>query len=469
MNMKRKRMVQCVGILLVVFLCIQFVSCMPKERTAIRFWHSYTGAQAEVFAQMVAEYNKTEGKERGVEIFAYYKAPVEELSANLKELPAYKLPNIIQVSNESAYLAYLNGRIVGAEEYLSREALSKYVPGFLESGRFTLGGGTYIFPIQSTLDVLYLNADLFEDFRAAHPQFHVGDLRTWDGIYEVAESYYTWSNGSSFIAIEDFGNYLMTVSSQYTSSIIQTGNKGVRIVLNYETLEDIWHFAYGGAIRGYISTSDNSLNRQMEQEQLICYLASTESAKWISGTYEDLEGRKQVLSLQVRSYPVVSTSYVVIPHNIRGAVVVNRDPVSNAESYHFLDWVCRHELAYQFCIEGKGLPVHQDILKDTQHQMRPLENRTLNTITSAVYAEACMQAAFLNTYHSTVFYGSENFIYEVGTSLQKAIQEGVLAVSEFMQEGYSREESIGMIDTEAAFQQWIASLETIQNRYSAGH
>jgi hypothetical protein len=80
-----------------------------------------------------------------------------------------------------------------------------------------------------------------------------------------------------------------------------------------------------------------------------------------------------------------------------------------------------------------------------------------------------MQAAFLNTYHSTVFYGSENFIYEVGTSLQKAIQEGVLAVSEFMQEGYSREESIGMIDTEAAFQQWIASLETIQNRYSAGH
>ena len=92
-----------------------------------------------------------------------------------------------------------------------------------------------------------------------------------------------------------------------------------------------------------------------------------------------------------------------------------------------------------------------------------------NSAVSAIYTQACSQAAFLNTYHSTVFYGSESFIREVGTSLQKAIQEGVITVSELMQEGHTREEAISLLDTEACFHQWIETLETIQGRYSAGH
>ena len=469
--MKRKVMVQCIGVLLVGFLCFQFVSCMPKDRTQIRFWHSYTGAQAEVFTKMVAEYNRTQGKDRGVTVLAYYKAPVEELSRNLTKVSLDKLPNIMQVSDEAACLAYLSGRIVGAEDYLSDEALSKYVFGFLESGRFTLGGDTYIFPVQSTLDVLYLNAGLFDEFRKENSQFHVGDLRTWDGIYEVAKDYYTWSEGHSFIAIENFGDYLMIVSKQHASSIIQSSGKGVRIVLNYETLEDIWQFAYGGALRGYVSTSGNSLNRQMEQEQVVCYVASTESARWVSDTYQTLEGENKPLSLQIRQYPSVTTSYVVVPHHTSGVVVVNQDSTLNAEAYSFLDWMNQHELAYQFCTEGKSLPVHQDLLQNTQLQMKVSDTnvRSTSTVAASVYAEACSQAAFLNTYHSTVFYGSESFIAEVGDSLQRAIQDGLLQVSELMREGYTQEDAISMTDTEDAFQRWIDTLESIQLRYSAAH
>lgn len=471
MGVRRKRIVQCVGILLVSFLCFQFVSCVPKERTPIRFWHSYTGSQAETLTKMVAAYNETEGKERGVEILAYYKAPAEELSENLQDMPISKLPNMIQVSDEAAYLAYLNGRIVSAESYLSKETLSQYVPGFLESGRFTLGGGTYIFPLQSSLEVMYLNADLFETFRAAHPQFHLGDLRTWDGIYELAEAYYAWSDGRSFMAIEDIGSYLMTVSNQHTASIVQTGSKGVRIVLNYEMLEEIWHFIYEGALQGYISISDESLNRQMQQQQLVCYLASTESAKWAPTTYQDLEGQAQTISLRIRPYPSVTASYVVVPHRVSGVVVVNQNSAVNEEAYHFLDWLCGHELAYQFCAEGKRLPVRQDILQDTQTQMKLSDalSGDRNANVSSVYTEAYNQAAFLNTYRSTVFYGSESLVREMGTSLSKAIQEGVLAVSELMQEGHTRAEAISMIDTEADFKQWIQNLEIIQGRYSAGH
>ena len=471
MGERRKKLVQGVGILLVSFLCFQFVSCMPKERTPIRFWHAYTGAQAEIFTELVAEYNRTVGKERGVEVFAYYKAPKEELSANLKDLPMDKLPNMIQVSGEAAYVAYLNGRIVNAEGYLSKDALSQYVSGFLESGRFTLGGGTYIFPLQSSLEVMYLNADLFETFRKEHPQFHVGDLRTWNGLYELAEAYYTWSEGRSFMAIEDLGSYLMTVSSQHTASIVQTGTKGVRIVLNYETLEEIWRFVYGGALRGYISVSEDSLNNQMEQERLVCYLTSTENAKWAPETYLDIEGQQKEVHLLIRQYPSVTPAYAVVPHQVSGAVVINHDDVLNQESYRFLDWVCKQERTYPFCTEGKRLPVHQDLLQNTQIQMQIMDThlRNADSIAASVYMEACSQAAYLNTYSSTIFYGSESFIQEIGDSLQKAVREGVLAVTERMQEGHTREDAVSMVDTEDAFQQWIQNLETIQNRYSAGH
>ena len=37
-----------------------------KEPTAIQVWHYYNGAQQDEFNRLAAEFNKTEGKEKGI-------------------------------------------------------------------------------------------------------------------------------------------------------------------------------------------------------------------------------------------------------------------------------------------------------------------------------------------------------------------------------------------------------------------
>lgn len=467
MGVRRKRIVQCVGMVLVLFLCGRFIACVPKERTKIRFWHSYTGAHAVALQKVVAEYNRTVGKDRGVEVIAYYKGSLQELSEDLNTLDKQKLPNIIEVTNESAYMAYLNNRIVSAQTYLSEDALSQYASGFLNSGRFTSGGGIYIFPLQAKLDVLYLNGSLFDAFRKAYPEVQMGDLQTWDRLYAVAEKYYEWSRGKSFLAIEDIGRYLMTVSHQYGTSIAQTGNRGVQIVLNYEVLREIWDFFYAGTLRGYISLSESSLNYQMQETQLMCYLASSASAKWVPSTYTEADGTEQALSLHVKQYPTVHSGRGIVPHEVEGVAVVHIQEELDQEAYTFLDWLCKNVNVYEFCIEGKAVPVHETVLKNPQVHQNLLEyiSGGQKTAISLTYGEAYTQAAGLDTYSPTVFYGSEDFSEAVSESLIRFAKEGHNCLQEQMESGMSYTQALAYAEQETFFQAWIQELEAIQSRY----
>ncbi len=465
--MKRKTIVQIVGILLVGFMCIQFISCKPKEeRTKLRFWHTYTGQRAVAFQHLVAEYNRTEGKQRGIEVIAYYKGTIEQLSNTLNHEDKSKLPNIIEVTDESAYLAYLNNRLVHAEAYLSEEELVGYVSGFLDKGRFTADGGTYIFPIQSTMDVLYLNGSIFNEFKAAYPDVQLEDLHTWKGLYAVAQQYYQWSGGRSFIAIDDFPGYLMTVADQYAIPIVQKGNKGVQIVFDQGVLRHIWDFVYSGTIRGYISTSESSANYQMELGRVVCYLDSSASAKWVPASYKNKEGVEKPLSLIVTQYPNNNLNRVVVPGDVSGVAVVNQSEELNDEAYHFLNWIARNQNIYKMTAENVSLPVHRDVLQNTNVYEDLLEYvSSKNASLFVTYTETYAKATTLNWYSTPVFYGSRQFVEEISRSLLQATREGKIFVNSLMAEGASYEEAIRTAEADIYFEAWMEELEMIRNKY----
>ncbi len=466
MNRKRKTFVQLVGILLVGFMCFQFISCQPQKRTKIRFWHTYTGSQAVAFQNLVAEYNRTEGKDRGIEVFAYYKGTIEQLSDLLKQEKKEKLPNIIEVTDESAYLAYLNSRLANAKDYLSKNELSGYVPGLLDKGCFTADGGIYIFPIQATVDVLYLNRSIFNDLQDAYPEIQLEDLQTWQGLYDVAQQYYQWSNGSSFITIEDLTGYIIAVADQYAAPIVQKGNKGVQIVLNQEVLRNIWQFFYSGTIRGYISISENSANHQMSSGQVVCYLASTTSAMRVPSSYRNQDGIEKALSIHVNPYPSNTLDRVVVPSAVSGVAVVDIDEEMNREAYHFLHWIAQNERVYQMTAEHVSLPVYQKVLESSTVYEKLLEHvSSRNPSVFATYAEMYTRVNALEMHTIPVFYGSERFAEEISRSLLQATREGRTLVDRLVAEGTAYEEALLAAEQDIYFLNWMEALETIRNAY----
>lgn len=465
MSKMRDLFVKMGGILLVGLLCFQFISCSPKERKVIRFWHTYTGDRAQAFQKLVYEYNRTEGNARGVEVVAYYKATLEQLSKALNSGEDIDLPNIIEVTDESAYLAYLNGRIVSAEQYLTKKELSEFVPGFLDKGRFTTDGNTYIFPLQASLDVMYLNESRMNEFKAACPDVDETKLQTWQGVYEVAQQYYAWS-GKSFIAIDNLSDYIMTVADQYTAPIVQKGNKGVRIVLNQEVLREIWDFYYSGTLRGYISSSESSVNYQMETGQIACYLASASDAKWVPLTYRNQEGINRPFLLKVQQYPSASAFKVGIPSHIRGVAVVDVDASANQEAYHFLSWIAQNEQIYKMIAANTDLPVHKDVLNNSKLYENLCDYVSgYNPSVSITYAEVYRQVTTQHLYSVPVFYGSEYFTEEISRSLLEATRESKARMERLMEEGISYDAALTELEQGAYFYAWIEKLEEIRSKY----
>ena len=71
----------------IILICFAFALCLIIQTgcnsddsitpITIRFWHTYTGKQSDIFAMLVDTYNTTEGKSRNVFVVAEYKTQEE--------------------------------------------------------------------------------------------------------------------------------------------------------------------------------------------------------------------------------------------------------------------------------------------------------------------------------------------------------------------------------------------------------
>lgn len=454
-------------ILFIITLCAS-VSCRKRsEMLKIRFWHSYTGSQSEVFQKLVDDYNNTVGRQRGVEIIAYYKGNAETLSGELENLPLNELPNIISVSGEDAYSAYLKNKIVCAEDYLSPDVLDGYPGGILNAGRFTYSTGIYYFPISSVIGILFVNSGIMNEF-AQSQYVSINNLETWDGIYSLASEYYEWSEGKPFIAINDIGAYIQTVSKQNMASVIQSGGRGIDIVFNAEVMRKIWDFYHGGFIRGYISEGNERADQLMESGDLVCVLGTTSDAWTTPIWYTDGNGDVQYLEMVACKYPQNAQGDSVIPVSTEGAVVLNKDKTQCQESYVFLNWLDNNREMSKVCTTSKGLPVSHNVFSDgtvLEEMDSFISAGGRNRGITSVYSEAYGIAASASLYSPAIFNGRTDFESEISASLINASLRDRQTCLERIGAGEDPDTVFASFDSEELFREWLSQLENIKSRY----
>jgi multiple sugar transport system substrate-binding protein len=152
---------------------------------------------------LLREFNETTGAKEGitVTVTAIANASVineKLLMAAAGELGAPEMPDMVVVYPKAAVSLAENALIVNLEDYFSPEELSRYVPEFLEEGRFS--GGLFLLPVAKSTEVLYLNKTLFDRFAGEVAADGSGGVRleqlaTFEGIIAAAEKYRNWSGG----------------------------------------------------------------------------------------------------------------------------------------------------------------------------------------------------------------------------------------------------------------------------------
>ena len=206
----------------------------PENPTSITVWHYYNGTQQAAFDQLVEEFNRTVGKEKGVYVEAHSQGNVSDLETSVlaafnKEVGSSEPPDIFSSYADTAYTIEQMGVLVDLEDYMSEEDMEQYVDSFLEEGRIGADGELRIFPTAKSSEVFMMSQTDWEPFAEATGA-SIDDLATMEGVAETAKAYYEWTDaqtpdvpndGQAFYGRDAMANLFIIGSMQLGTELFQ--------------------------------------------------------------------------------------------------------------------------------------------------------------------------------------------------------------------------------------------------------
>ena len=173
----------------------------PDNPVSLTVWHYYNGAQQATFDELVSEFNATEGKEKGIYVEGYSQGSVSDLEKAISDSVAgvvgsQEMPDIFSTYADTAYSIEEQGRLTDLTQYFSQEELDEYVDSYIQEGYLHGDGALYLFPVAKSTEVMMLNATDWEPF-AKDAGVTLEDLQTLEGVVDVAEKYYEWTDAQT--------------------------------------------------------------------------------------------------------------------------------------------------------------------------------------------------------------------------------------------------------------------------------
>lgn len=460
-----------------MLICFAFAFCLliqtgcntddSVKPYTIRFWHTYTGKQCDIFEMLVDTYNVTEGKSRNIFVVAEYKTQ-DDITDYLDNAFSSKVsgvdyPEITFISKESAYKANMYNLIVNAEKYLTKQELKGYFEGFMQEGQIAGTEETFVFPISKTSPVTMINDSMWRQFYIAN-KVERKQWETWSGIISLAEQYYKWSDGRALISFESVEDFIFTYSSQQLPSLVQTGNKEIKINTNKETLRGIWDFYYRGVVNGYILQTDNIL-KALEKGDIIAYAGVPHDMTIFPKRYMNFNGETSSLLITSVKYPSINNSRKVYPQIGDGVSVFNHGEKINQASYNFLHWLCSNENVIQFSVANNEISSYRPIYEKSSAEDYLKQLSVYNYNKYYMLSNSLNQVIEGSTYSPTGFIGYDSFCEEITHSLVDASDKAFAEVKKYEDNGLNHEQAVSKVCSEERFEDWYAKVLEIASRY----
>ncbi len=289
--MKKNLIIACTPLLLSLLpltSCNETTSLLdPNNPVTLSMWHVY-GEQADSpMNQVVDEFNSTLGAEKGIVINVTLMSNASQIGDKLLAAQEGKagvpsMPDLFFCHGTNAKALGIENLIDWKEEF-SEEELSGFVSSFLKDG--TVEESLAVLPVSKSTHLLFLAGGAFERFASAKG-INEDSLKTWDGFFDVAETYYDYSGGKPFCALD----YLLR------SVELNAISHGAKDFYNEEgwykddelILSTFKRFA-SSLSKGHIVVSDLYSNTQVMTGQTIAGISSSAASLYYNDkiTYPD--------------------------------------------------------------------------------------------------------------------------------------------------------------------------------------
>ena len=96
--------------------------------------------------------------------------------------------------------------LVDYYDYFTEEELNEFIPAFLEEG--VIHERLSILPVAKSTEVMFINKTAFDRF-AKETGAKMEDLKTWEGLFAMAEQYAAWTDNQTPDIPDDGKNFFV--------------------------------------------------------------------------------------------------------------------------------------------------------------------------------------------------------------------------------------------------------------------
>ncbi len=343
----------------------------PDKPVTITFWHNYGGQMKTLMDDLVSEFNRTEGADRGIIVSVTAIAGSKELHDMLvtsagKQPGALALPDLTTAYPKTAVLLQEKNLLTDFTEYFSQKELDAYVADFVAEG-YLGEKGLYVFPIAKSTEVLFVNRTLFDRFAGACG-FSIDDLNTFEGITRASSAYYEWTDamtpsipgdGKAFFMADSLFNQALVGTRQLGSDFLIPGENGTSAALDlqsdaYTQIRDAY---FDEAKNGGIAVFDGYSSDLFKTGDLVCAVGSTAGVLYYPTSITYPDNTKETVDYNYLPYPVFEGGDKIALQRGGGMCITAQSDANRLASSIFIKWLTSPEQNLRFTLSSGYLPV----------------------------------------------------------------------------------------------------------------
>lgn len=351
----------------------------PDHPVTITMWHNYGGQMKDTMDALIAEFNSTVGRERGIVIsvtsIQASRDQNEKLAMIARGDPgAPAMPDIATAYPAMAMTLWEAGLLAPLDDYFSQEELSGYVEPFVVEGRLP-DGKLYVFPVSKSTEALFLNRTLFDRFSKA-AGVTAESLSTFEGIASAAQEYYEWTDaltpdvagdGKSFFTADSWFNVALVGAAQLGEPF--AGETGLHT--ESEAFRRVWEFSVLPALTGAFAVTDGYSSDLSRTGEIVCSLGSTAGILFYGDTVTYPDNTKEQVEYDVLPYPVFSGGRNIALQRGAGMIVARSTPEKEYAAALFLKWFTSPSQNMRFVASTGYLPVTLEAFETAMAQEIP--------------------------------------------------------------------------------------------------
>lgn len=338
-----------------------------SDPVTLTMWHVYGSQTESPLNELIDEFNRTEGKTKGVSVSVVSVSNSTEIDAALiasadHEPGSVALPDLFTAYPRVAEKIGTD-RLLDWKTCLDDKTLAQYVPDFLEEGMF--GEQLLMLPIAKSTELCFVNKTLFDRF-AVEKNASIDDMRDFDKLFALCDAYYDWSQGQTLFQINDFYHYFLVNMASLGGNFIQNG----RIAFDSEAFQRIWKPMARAGIYGGLCVQDGYASDRWKTAEVLSNIGSSAGVLYLRDYVTYPNNTTEDIGTVILPYPSFEgTTPSAVQRGTGLFAIRSEEPRRNKAAAVFASWITQGSHNTEFATQTGYLPVTSagmnDLLTDT--------------------------------------------------------------------------------------------------------